>query len=494
MGAAGYLGGFALAAAAIATVLKPVFDYVVSRPGGGNNILIVLAAMGVMALWVRLMMRGQWLHVLGLQILLLNVTARATELFGVVEFTNFDDQQEIASATTLLIFLAGLALVAQLYSTGSRGEQLGGRSAETALVLFGIFGVLATAAQIVNHTLASAFWLSMTGVWQYAFVGIFTLTAIKKAEDLLVLWRYMIGAVILSIVIRMATRGEVYMAHEGLNPLRLGSIAFGPANYYSSTVAIVITLGLGLLCTARTGWGKLLCGVVLLLLTVEQVSTFTRGGYVALTLLVLLPLFSRTRRFAAGMAVFLGLALLATGKWVLPILLYRPFSLQENSVQQRFWLMEKGIGHCFDNFGFGHGIARYIIFEDPIGTGGVNLPVHSLLLETAQMVGGLATVVLIGLFTWIVVGLWKVARRDRGVAGELAPFLLIAILGWHVYSNTTGTSILCYAPQEATVLVWVLMFMGVRLMDLAAKKRSRAVAGVVQVRANSGRPSQFWMG
>jgi len=477
LGAAAYLSAFTLTAAAAAAVLKPVFDYVVARPGGGNNILIVLAALGTMALWVRLMVLGRWLHVLGLQILLLNVTARATELFGVVEFTNFDDQQEIASATTLLIVLAGLALAAQRYAAGCRGKQLEGRAAETALVLFGVFGLLASASQIVNHTPASAFWLSVTGVWQYALVGILTLAAIRKVEDMVALWRYMIGAVMLSIVIRSATRGEVYMAHEGLNPMRLGSIAFGPANYYASTVAIVITLGLGLLGAARTGWGKAVCAAVLLLLAVEQVSTFTRGGYVALAVLVLLPLFKGTRRFAAGMAVSLGLVLLATGRWVLPILLYRPFSLKENSVQQRFWLIGMGIGHCFDNFGFGHGIARYIMFEDPVGTGGTNLPVHSLLLETAQMTGGLATLVLIGLFAWIVLGLWKVARRDSGPAGRRAPFLLIAILGWHVYSNTTGTSILCYAPQEATVLVWVLMFMGVRLIDLANEKKKAALAG-----------------
>jgi hypothetical protein len=57
--------------------------------------------------------------------------------------------------------------------------------------------------------------------------------------------------------------------------------------------------------------------------------------------------------------------------------------------------------------------------------------------------------------------------------------VLTAIVGWHLYSNTTGTSILCYAPQEATVLVWVLMFMGVRLIDLAADKKPSALAGNV---------------
>jgi hypothetical protein len=477
MGAVVYLGGFTLAAAAAGAVLMPVFDYVVRRPGGGNNILIVLAAMGVMGLWVRLMMRGEWLHVLGLQILLLNVTARATELFGVVEFTNFDDQQEIASATTVLIVLAGLTFLAERCAAGSRGKQLEGRAAQTALVLFGVFGLPATASQIVNHTPASAFWLSVTGVWQYAFVGMLTLAAIRRVEDIVALWRYMIGAVILSIVIRTATRGEVYGQLEGLNPMRLGSIAFGPANYYSSTVAIVITLGLGLLCAARTNWGKAACGLVLLVLAVEQVSTFTRGGYVALAVLVLLPLFKGTRRFAVGLGVFIGLVLLATGRWVLPILLFRPFDLKENSVQERFWLIGMGVRHCFDNFGFGHGIARYILFEDPIGTGGVNLPVHSLLLETAQMIGGLATLALIGLFAWIVAGLWKAARRESGPVGRAAPFVLIAIVGWHAYANTTGTSILCYAPQEATFLVWVLMFVGVRLIDLGGERRAAAPAG-----------------
>jgi hypothetical protein len=479
MGAAAYLGAFTLAAVACAAFLIPVFDYVVSRPGGGNNILIVLAALGVMALWVRLMIGGQWLHVLGLQILLLNVTARATELFGVVEFTDYNGIEEVASATTLLIFLAGLALAAQRYAAGSRGRQLEGRAAGTALVLFSVFGVLATASQIVNHTPASAFWLSLTGVWQYAFVGILTLAAIRKSEDIVVLWRYMIGAVILSIVIRTATRGEVYGQLEGLNPMRLGSIAFGPSNYYASTVAMVITLGLGLLSATRRWWGKAACGLVLLLLAVEQVSTFTRGGYVALAAVVLLPLFKGTRKFAVGLAVFAGVALLAVGRWVVPILLLRPFDLKENSVQQRFWLIGMGIGHCFDNFGFGHGIAQYILFEDPIGTGGVTLTTHNLLLQTAQMTGGLATLVLIGLFAWILVGLWKVARTDREPASRAAPFVLIAIVGWHLYSNTTGTSILCYAPQEATVLVWVLMFMGVRLIDLSAEKKAAAPAGRV---------------
>jgi hypothetical protein len=485
MGAAVYLGAFTLMAAAAAAVLKPVFDYVVSRPGGGNNILIVLAALGVMALWVRLMMRGQWMHVLGVQILLLNVTARATELFGVVEFTDFNDQQEIASATTLLIVVAGLALVAQRYAAGSRGKQLEGRAAETALVLFGVFGVLATASQIVNHTPASAFWLSITGVWQYAVVGVLTLAAIRKVEDIQVLWRYMIGAVMLSMVIRGATRGEVYGQFEGLNPMRLGSIAFGPANYYSSTVAIVITLGLGLLSATRSGLGKAVCIVALLVLAAEQVSTFTRGGYVALAVLLLLPLFKGTRRFAAGLAVFAGVLLLSVGRWVLPVLFLRSFSLDEPSVQERFWLIEMGIGHWFDNFGFGHGIARYILFEDPIGTGGYTLTTHNLLLQTSQMVGGFATLALIGLFAWIVVGLWKVARRDRGPAGRTAPFVLIAILGWHVYSNTTGTSIICYAPQEATVLVWVLMFIGVRLIDLASEKKAAASGGCTLLRTNS---------
>ncbi len=303
----------------------------------------------------------------------------------------------------------------------------------------------------------------------------------------------MVGTVILSIVIRAVTRGEVYMQHDGLNPLRLGSIAFGPAVYYSSTVAIVLTLALGLLGATRSGWGKGLCVLVLLLLAVEQVSTFTRGGYVALSVLVLLPLFKGTRRFAAGLAAFAGLTLLAVGRWVLPILLFRPFDLKAGSVQQRFWLISVGIWHCFDNFGFGHGIGHFILFEDPIGTGGVLLPVHSLLLITAQMVGGLATLALVGLFIWILVGLWKVARRGQGPAGHAAPFLLIAIVGWHLYSNTTGAFILCYAPQEATVLVWVLMFMGVRLIDLAAENRAEVLAGCVLPRTNSANSSRAWM-
>ncbi len=318
-GAAAYLGAFTLTATACAALLSRVYDHVVSRPGGANNFFIALAALGVMALWLRLIVRGQWLHVLGLEILLLNVTARATELFSVVEFTNFDDQREIASVTTLLIFVAGLILLAQRYAAGRRGKQFEGRAAETSLILFSVFGLLATASQIVNHTPRSAFWLSITGVWQYAVVGVLTLAAIRKAEDIHVLWRYMIGAVVLSIVIRAATRGEVYGLHEGLNPARLGSIAFGPANYYSSTVAVVITLGLGLLGSARTGWGKAVCAMVLLLLAVEQVSTFTRGGYVALAVLVLLPLFRQTRRFAMGLAGFAGLVLLLVGRWVLPI-------------------------------------------------------------------------------------------------------------------------------------------------------------------------------
>ena len=460
-GACAYFSVLALLFLLSALAMSPVLGYVVSRPGGENNILIVLASLTVILLWSTLVIRGQWLHAFGLQLLLLNVTARASELAGVVEYTNFLGEPETASATTLLI---GLIWMAAVMRPGSPRPL--GKTAQSALLLFAFFGALATASQFFNHSVFSAFWLSITGVWQYALVGYVVVVAIKSREGAETLQRYMIASVILSVVIRLATRGEFWFQMIGRNPVRLGSIAFGPSNYYSSTVAIVFTLCLGLLLQARTSAGRLLCAIALGILGMEQISTYTRGGYVALAILFLLPLWKTQRRFILKLCAAIGILGIAFGRWILPLILFRPIDLQENSVQDRLWLIVAALPHVFDNFGFGHGIANYIIFSDPTGTFGSQLPVHAFLLESSQMVGAWATCALIAFFAYIAFRLLKVSRTDFGPRGQGAIFLLLAILGWHLYANTTGTSILCYAPQEASVLVYTLMFMGVRLIDL----------------------------
>lgn len=481
-GAVAYFSVLGLVIALGFAAMSPVFGYVVTRPGGTDNILIVLASIPVLLLWTMLALRGHWLHALGLQLLLLNVTARASELAGVVEYRNFDGIYETASATTLLIVLAaGVAFFR------AHGPRVAGRTGRIGLVLLSVFGVVATASQFTSHSVFSAFWLSITGVWQYVLVGYLVLIAIRQVGDVATLEAYMISSVILSAFIRLITRGEFWMQSDGLNPARLGSIAFGPANYYSSTVTLTFTLCLGLFVATKRSLGKVFCVLALGFLAMEQMSTYTRGGYFALAPLVLLPLWGRQRRFVRKSLVALGFLGLAAGRWLLPIILFRPIDMNESSVQERLWLILAALPHVFDRFGFGIGIANYIIFEDPTGTGGIPLPVHALLLECAEMVGAWATAALIVFFAYVIIRTWKVSKSDQGFHGHYATFLFLAILGWHIYANTTGTSILCYAPQEATVLVYTTMFLALRLVDLKAEANCPQ-SMVVRRDANSEEP------
>jgi hypothetical protein len=463
-GAVAYFSTLGLALALGLAMMSPVFGYVLTRPGGESNILIVLLSVPVILLWTTLVIRGQWLHAVGMQILLLNVTARASELAGIIEYTNFDGINETASATTVLIVVAALGAALR-----AKRPVVSGRAGHTGLVLLSIFGVIATVSQFANHSLYSAFWLSITGLWQYVLVGYLVLIAIRRVDDIRILQWYMIFSVMLSALIRLVTRGEYWKLMDGSSPARLGSIAFGPANYYSSTVVLVLMLCVGIFVRLTSPQAKVVCAMALGFLAMEQINTYTRGGYIALALLILLPLWKAQRSFMKRFAVAIGTLTIVVGRWLIPMILFRPIDMNENSVQERLWLILAALPHVFDRFGFGRGIANYVIFEDPTGTNGFQLPVHALLLECAEMVGAWATVALVVFFAYVVVRVWRLSRTDHGVFGHYATYLFLAIMGWHIYANTTGTSILCYAPQEATVLVYATMFMALRLVDLKSE-------------------------
>lgn len=454
-----------------------VIDKVTAMTGGVFSALIIICSILIFPLWIWIILRGHFLSALGLQILLLNISSRAADLFGIVAYTLEDGFEQKISLTTFSIFFFFFYLL--LIRLPMRRPE---RYFKTFEFLLWIFALLTTISQFVNHTFFSAFWLSIGGVWQYVALFYIVSAVVQKQIDIRYLLKWIVWGILFSIAIRIGVRGETFFVVEPGGFKRLGSVSFGSYVYYAGYVTFIIILTFYLLHTAKKRWAQVGWIVVLGILFLELLNTFTRGGILAVLFLTLLPLWKRQRMLFAKIMISGLLLFLFAGQKLLELITLRGLPLgadllELQGVATRLWLYKVYIPHFFDRLGMGYGIGKSLYFSNLAYYLGRELPVHGMILEISEMAGGIAALVMIGIYGFVCVQLCEVSRKKSDSLGTTATFLLVALLSWFFFANATGVSILFYTPYEATILMYIILFMSAILRSMVNKARSSSLRG-----------------
>jgi hypothetical protein len=241
---------------------------------------------------------------------------------------------------------------------------------------------------------------------------------------------------------------------------------------YAGYIAMLITLAVGVFFLTR----RKIYLIYVAAMFVELLNTFTRGGLFVPALLGLLVFFGSTRR--ATLAIALPIAAIVSIGWsvIVTYASFRGFSLNVMDVGN-FSLRVELLRRYLAGYQFswtGNGILQATMIELAPW---LIVPVHNAYVEILDTCGALSFAAFIALSLILLVTAIRAAAvrprtsSDRVPSVGLAPFVLIALLQWIVYANTTSTSILAYYPYEGTTVFWLVAFMP--LLCLSIRRRGR---------------------
>lgn len=464
------IGGYALTLLAVPR-LSGAIDSVseTARIGVAFQIGVVIIIPFLMMTWGFLLVTGKYRAALGFQILLLPMSGRVQRLFGIVAYRIPSAQfaQKI-SITTFMILVFLVVLLLQRIPMRRKDKSF--RIIE--FLLWG-FVLLGTVSQFVNHALWSAFWLSLGGLWQFAAWFYIISALIRTPEDMRYLMKCIVIVMLLSIAFRILARGDTFLVtySESISNLgqivlsasqyvRIGSVTFGPPVYYGGYLALVIFAALYLMRSSPTRLVQLVWLFLAGILFFEMINTFTRGASLSLLAFGLLLLFKNQRRFACRVILMLIPVIVLLGFSIWRLISYTGIyfdsrMLRTPSVLGRWQLLHLHFSHFFDRFGFGYGIMNQLQLAVP--STGLKRPPHNTIIGLSQCVGAFSTLFFVAMLAYIVMQLYRIARNTES---SIAAFWFVAIVGWIVFSNTTGPPITYYIPYESVLLMYSVLFSG----------------------------------
>jgi len=425
--------------------------------GGRFDVAVAIGSLIVFPIWGMLLLQGRYRTALGMYVLMLPATVRAVKAFAVNAYASPGGYVQQISATTFM--LLGFFAVLMLHRVRIRRPERRWQAFQSLLLAFAGIG---TVSQFVNHGPYSAFWLSVGGLWQFVALFYIISAVVKTSEDARYVLKCIAGAILIGIIFRMGS------FEEPLSPFvlkgefkRVGVYAFGPAVSYGGYLAFVIILTLYLIQSAHSPLERLVWFGAVLMMVFELLNTFTRGGVLALLFLGLLPIWRNQRRFFRRLLIG-GLLLFSFVRLrIIELLTYRGLYFDSRilklpSVWTRLVVYRMSLPHFFDNLGMGYGIGKSLHFY----YSGEYYVSHNLILGLSQEIGGIATILFLALFGY---ALWQVAKRIQMGNQNSKPiwqFCLVALIAWLFFANTTSTSIVFYYPYEATILFYLVLFLG----------------------------------
>jgi O-Antigen ligase len=463
-------------AAAIPRMMGPMMLLMEKAAIGSSGMynIVVLVVIGIAApLWLFLLIRGDYLYALGLQIAVLPFSFRVANGFGISAYDEGTFVQRISLTTFFIVgFLAWLWL-----SRVPLRPHPDLRIFERLLVAFAVF---TTVSQLANHDIFSALMLSIGGGWQFVFLFYVVCAVVRQPDDIKFVLKSIVIAFVIGIADRMASQGQGFLVEAAPNMaklaphavagdfVRVGSGAFGFAQSYGGYLSFVSILGLYFVQTEASRIRQVLWVLAVLGLLFEMLNTFTRGATLALLFLFLLLMWKTTRPFFTKILI-VSTVVMATwiGSFLLDLATVRnlelnpSFILSDPNSTGRFDLWVQSLPHFFDNWGLGYGIGKPLMFYLQGYGEAVS---HNVTLDLSQSVGGIATVLFLAMFAISEVRVFRMSRgAEPGSEKQLAIYLFVGLLAWFFFANSTSTSIVYYYPYEATMIFYIVMFFAVLL-------------------------------
>jgi hypothetical protein len=442
-----------------------MFDKALTFGGWPGLLLLLLGNVAGVSIWSICVLTRRYREAFYVSIMAFPFTFYAARAAGIRVYDAPDFDQRIGLSTLLILSLFLILLV-----TGRirRPKDRLSRSIESLLWLFAIS---LTASQFASHEPFAAVMLSIGAAWQFVVLFYLLFSLIRRERDLFALLNSLFVFSLLNIVVRVVAKGERLIvplslqtagdaAAFGAEAGRVGSGALGPGPQYAAYLAIFISLALGVYFATRK---SIYLGYVALMF-VELLNTFTRGGLFVLTLLLLLFWFKRTRSKAAAVGLLAVAVLIIAWPIVYKYAVFRGFSINVvgvGSFSLRMDLIKMFVSEYHFSW-WGHGILKPTLFELAPW---LIVPIHNTYLEVLDTCGPLTLLFFVALSIYMVLAAIRGCRLrmprpgNEPLSTRLAPFVLIALLQWIVYANTTSTSILAYFPYEGMSVFWIVGFL-----------------------------------
>lgn len=430
--------------------------------GGQFNVIMTFVAIVIYPVWILSAFKAKPINAFGIYLLFLPLTFRMQRVFSIVAYQGPGSNyaQEISGTTFLLIFLFLVFIFRKVPMRKSAAEFL------LVEKLFIWFAIVATISQLLTHDLYHGLLVSLGGVWQFVFVFYIVMGVLQAKEDAIILVHFLVGAILVGIFFRMGSFKEFFFVTELGRYQRLGGGAFGGAASYGGYLSLAFILCLFLIQGSKSRIAKGFSIFSLILLSIELLNTFTRGAFISLIVLFLLPFWKSQQKLSLKLSVIIAILTPFLGKQIWYLISYRGFYLDQRffqipSVANRIELIGLGIRKVLHNYGFGYGMGNTVLFSTSRG-GSRLFAIDNFTLQSSYEVGLIATVIFYVIIFYILRALLKNRQgKSIGSNNSLQIFLFLAILSWFIFANTTSTSLFYYFPYEAGILFYTVLFISV---------------------------------
>jgi O-antigen ligase len=437
-----------------ADIISSGLDAVSNRAFAQANLLLVFALPVFGAIWVALLLKGQFKIVFGATVISFGLLGKVTRLGGIPAFDNGDGYAQVLALTHAMLFSLAFALVISRITIHQKFP----KKVFRALVIFAAIG---TISQLFTHDFPDSILLSLGSLWVYVALSYIVLALFSGFDGIRQLAFLIMMSLVFGLILRIATTGHgFFMTDRAGNFYRVDGFAFGPAVSYAGYLAVAAVFAIALVMYESSMVRRVVLAALVIALVTEVASTGTRGAMLSL---LLVPVgIAATRRYglSALMLGALGLVVLVLWSKILVVLEARPiyFDSRITTIPQwleRVELWKINLPHVFDNFGLGYGIGRQLNLAL---SNGIYSPAHNTFLDLSQQVGAIATFVLIGVIVVIMVRgvkeAWLItAPRSR----TLATLALTALFSWLFTANTTSTSLVWFYPVEGTAIFYITL-------------------------------------
>lgn len=438
--------------------------------GGQFKSLIILISPLILIIWIYLVfIKKDYFRALLFQIIIFPFTCKAERAFAIIAYTyhgvNRDVSQEISLTTFLII---GLFFMMFLNKKLKRPQSKEWKTFEKLIISY---ATILTITQFFNHSIYSAIWLSIGGIWQFVFIFYIISSVLTSYDKVLLLLKSLIIFTFINIIMRIFSDEQVIVQDLSSTIMRVGAGAMGPAVSYGGYIVIIITITLFFYRYTKN-W---LYVALSLLLFVELLNTFTRGAFLSLFFLILIILWKKERKIFLRVLVLFLPFLILFGNKIWDFVSYRGLFLSAkimelSSVNVRLWLFKNYFTKIFDFSIIGNGIGNLTRIKTPFAR---QLPAHNIIVALLDQTGVIVTFLFIVAFIYSLLLAIKISKNRDIKVNILSIFISVALIQWFIFANTSSTLLNWSYPYEASAIFWIILFLPPIISSFIYKNQMR---------------------